>query len=455
MSNIDDFNIIEKELNSNALFKLSLGSKELFHSNFIESVLGINDENGHFFAMEFFRQFGIKELFENSIIVSDREKKNTDIMFKLFMGGQDSEEDEPYKVIVIENKVKSLPDIEQLNRYKKKFEKKENYEYYLLSLIQDFGFEPEEAGWISKRYNDVAKSFEEALKQAVKNNKMPLLGANLSFPELINEYCNFIKTLDKFSQAVKTTPGEVYNFWDGKYPVNFRKLRIHDLFLKLKYKQIQIITEKALIKKGYETGVLRKDQVPNPDLVYVNTDFTNSKGLFDINILIGHLKVIKGKKASLLLSVQLQGDQLRYCSYIHSDLPDNEIKKIHKKVIKYVKDVWFNNNALNIYADIKETLVGRKGEGRPEKKGKKKPGYDKFDDEFYFRYDIISNTKTGETPDKLVNPTINDITGFFVDLATFIIDNRKVFVEEIQNRSKIQFVECQWLDEQNNSSRSS
>lgn len=439
MPDINDYKNIQKELNSNALFKLSLGSKELFHSNFIESILGINDENGRFFAIEFFRQFGIEELSENSIIVSERENKNVDITYRFFRQYQDTENDEPYKVLIIENKVKSIPNKEQLIKINNKFSKKNNHKFILLTLINPKGFKPEDLGWDTKTYKQLAQALEEALKSAAKFEKTPKIGEKIPFPFLVEEYCKFIGTLSKLSQLINTDPKDIYDFWDAKNPIDFRQLRMHDLFLKLKYQQIQDIVKSALENAGYETGILLKEDKPNPGIVYLNTDFTNSAGLFDINIFIGNLKVKGGKRASLLLAVQLQGNQLRYCSYIHSDMPESDVMKTHKKIINVVKTKWFSNNALNFYSADCNILKKRLGMGRPEKKGKRKPGHDKFGHEFYFKYDLISNTNVDDIPHQLINPNIEDITAFFIKLTQYVLNLRETLIEEVNNNGKIRF----------------
>ena len=96
-------NIINK-LKESPLFNLSLGSKELFHSNFLYWL-------GNKYPNEFgkiFKKFLKIETDDNEAKDFQREKSNIDLSFKYKDGQQ----------ILIENKVKSIPYIEQLQNHK-------------------------------------------------------------------------------------------------------------------------------------------------------------------------------------------------------------------------------------------------------------------------------------------------------------------------------------------------
>ena len=107
---------ILEELNKNPMFRLSLGSKELFHSNFLAFLWEQN--NKAFLEL-------LNDLCHNSIQVEDlfrkeptldREKENFDICIHHKEG---KGEKEIYDII-IENKVKSIPYEEQLIDYENK-----------------------------------------------------------------------------------------------------------------------------------------------------------------------------------------------------------------------------------------------------------------------------------------------------------------------------------------------
>lgn len=90
------------ELSNNAMFAMSLSSKELFHSNIWAWMLR---KYPKVFTPVFYPEYNKKDKIEVL-----RKYKNTDLFLKI---GD--------KSIIIENKLKSLPDKNQLERYNKQF----------------------------------------------------------------------------------------------------------------------------------------------------------------------------------------------------------------------------------------------------------------------------------------------------------------------------------------------
>ena len=92
------------QLRASASFCLSLGSKELFHSDFLYWLGGTYpEEMGVIFAPFLKDQSGDCSLAE----WPQREKQNIDLQFKFRNGAE----------LVVENKVKSIPSEDQLARY--------------------------------------------------------------------------------------------------------------------------------------------------------------------------------------------------------------------------------------------------------------------------------------------------------------------------------------------------
>ena len=89
---------IEK-LKQSPVFTMSLGSKELFHSNFWAFLMEHNDYKALLFSL-------FPELDSSKTIEIRREYKNRDIVI---INNE--------KEYVIENKIKSYPDLDQLKRY--------------------------------------------------------------------------------------------------------------------------------------------------------------------------------------------------------------------------------------------------------------------------------------------------------------------------------------------------
>ena len=200
-----------KTLQNNVAFQLSLTSKELFHSNFL-AWLAEDKDTTDIFNDVLRNCFGAKDLaFDPDEMMVMREYKNFDfcICKRLKNENEDVKETEktekefvPGNVLfVLENKFKSLPYKEQLEKYQKKVEKGNKkgkpVQYCLLSLAQ--GFKDFGKDWKVATYEEYAHALRNANKSKNKN----------SFKKkLINIYCKFIKT---FSDQIKDSLQDLYD----------------------------------------------------------------------------------------------------------------------------------------------------------------------------------------------------------------------------------------------------
>lgn len=110
--------IIEEQLqrlNRSPLFAISLSGKELSHSNFWAWLLEQEVEGKHPFIEVF-----IPDFYQNgcTYISVEREKNHIDLTITYKNKANETE------VLIIENKIKSIPTKEQLMRYEKKLGKK-------------------------------------------------------------------------------------------------------------------------------------------------------------------------------------------------------------------------------------------------------------------------------------------------------------------------------------------
>jgi len=249
-------------------------------------------------------------------------------------------------------------------------------------------------------------------------------------------------------KQIDTKKGESYDFFDGEISgINLRDLRIHDLALKLKFQKIKFLLKKELeISQlpGFKiSGQLKKNDHPKPNTIYLHTDFTNGKALVDATVCIGMIKK-NDKEINLYhcLSVQLQGGQLRYCSYLHNTVIKKEdkrstqvIKEIHSKLILTLKEKWFDNKELKNLFIEKGLKDEKKGFGRKDDETGEKPGHCKFDDEFYFRYDFIVKYERVGRHNLLIKgnkqTTIEEIIDYFRILLTYIIDNKSAIIQKL------------------------
>lgn len=115
--------IIEEQLqrlNRSPLFAISLSGKELSHSNFWAWLLEQEVEGKHPFIEVF-----IPDFYQNgcTFISVEREKKHVDLTITYKNKANETE------VLIIENKIKSIPTKEQLMRYEEELGKKRLIDY--------------------------------------------------------------------------------------------------------------------------------------------------------------------------------------------------------------------------------------------------------------------------------------------------------------------------------------
>ncbi len=159
VKDIDDLESILENLSKNAMFALSLCSKELFHSNFLVWVFNMYPKE----CEEIF----VKDISLQEIDIIKREynvgknknqkKCNADIYIKT----NDSKE------IIIENKCKSIPDKQQLNDYKGL---KLNATIILLSYLEPL-FEIKEIGCYFWSYKDIKEKLNLLLEKIKDTDK--------------------------------------------------------------------------------------------------------------------------------------------------------------------------------------------------------------------------------------------------------------------------------------------
>ena len=248
---MDQKNFI-KTLQDNVAFQLSLTSKELFHSNFLAWLAEDKDTIGVF-----------KELLQNCFGAEGFDFKQYDMTVKREYMNFDfcicDNKDSNKVRFVLENKFKSLPYKEQLEEYQEKVETSnkdsEPVHYCLLSLTQgykDFG------DWKVVTYEEYAEALRKANES--KNN-------NLFKKELINTYCNFIKT---FSDHIKESLKEVCDKGivnpDAKWDVltshqEFCEIRCNDVWQKIVMQHCaKILANKIKDVFGVEAAMAHSDK---------------------------------------------------------------------------------------------------------------------------------------------------------------------------------------------------
>lgn len=342
------------QLEQSSMFHLSLGSKELFHSNFLY-WLSIKDWDVFMSVMHslagedhfWWEDAGFKhsdDPQENDIEVR-RESRNFDL--SIFVRTQKSDIDKQQEdadekgrkdvwvpVFVLENKIKSLPRHEQLQEYVRKAfndwkKGKDNKQidilwqqqpisFVLLSLYLPsdtlnlckcnhqyiYGSKNKkqkielECSWIAKDYGQLYDILcNQNLQQSDSLDQ-----------QILNDYCKFTHALHEIAQTDwKVLPTD--DFVQKIYPwaqKDYRgdrqtRLRIDDIRQKVHYAQLQSILEKKLEEAHIEAKHVSEDKkFP----ITFATNFAHNIGILEVSI-----KFQKNEDCKFFL--QLQGNS--YC----------------------------------------------------------------------------------------------------------------------------------------------
>lgn len=176
-------------IRDNLIEHISGGNHELFHSN----VLAYIARNHPDLFVDLFPE--VKEElngFERDDV--EREKKNLDLSIRnknFKKKGQDSEEDE--FLLVLENKMKSFPNMEQLQKYNETCKSKA---YILLSLLPSNEDVINRIGWKLVTYDDLA----ERLRGLTERNPYQIDGF---FHTFLTYYVEYIESLSKKVREIK------------------------------------------------------------------------------------------------------------------------------------------------------------------------------------------------------------------------------------------------------------
>lgn len=271
-------------LKASPLFNLSLSSKELFHSNFLMWLCEqFPQELGRLFATKFLI---FDESSNNIIVETKREDKNIDLSFTI-----------NNVKFIIENKVKSIPNKLQLESYRKKFGS-ENV-YVLLSFMKP-NFNLENIKWELLSYDDLSVLLKKLVKQI-----SPEKDYNRC---LIIDYISFIDNLSFLMQSVKISSlEELFNYYNDDY-VSFRKIRIHDLYIKHRYSQLLVELKNYLVIKGLSDIEINERYQGLQDKIVLSFNLVNGKGVINIDY---------SYEAGITTGIML--DELKYNHYVHTE----------------------------------------------------------------------------------------------------------------------------------------
>jgi hypothetical protein len=340
-----DISEIKKKLESSPIFNLSLSSKELFHSNFIYWLsLEYPNKTGAFFD-----NLCKLKLEDTNCINPKREENNIDFQFSYKDG----------ITIYVENKVKSIPYCEQLEKYDEKTGVLENKRMILLSLTEPSFTLPKKWEYLSYQcYNDFLKKLE------TKNNY---------HKSLIEDYTNLIDNLIIIEKMCDIDENDKFDFHSSENETltMMTNLRLHDLFLKKKYENIVVLLKKK-IKESCFCDIIKPQN--NEDIIRFESGMTRSQGLLGFKFRL---------KDDYFLLVQLQGSSYRMgVEFLQpkEQLPKKKPTKI-EEIKKRFNETWlyyFENKKSRIKEEHDKWTVYPKND-------KEKIKFNKFGDTFFYR----------------------------------------------------------------------
>lgn len=181
MGNYNESLTLRNKIENTLNYQLSLSNLELYHSNLFAVVL----EKSEFINHKFFNDvIDINKKYIDLKVY--REKNSIDLTIEVI------DEDRKTHVIFIENKVKSLPDENQLIRYS---EKDSNAKGILLSLVEP-GFELPKS-WFRRSYRELIDYYNDLLEKVDETFRLFLI-----------DYIDYMKNVEKFIE--KISYGESY-----------------------------------------------------------------------------------------------------------------------------------------------------------------------------------------------------------------------------------------------------
>ena len=213
--------------------------------------------------------------------------------------------------IVIENKLKSYPTIEQLEKYEKVFEGKKAT-FILLSLAP---ITKRPDTWQYFSYHKLEENLKLQFNELKDYDKY-----------LVDDYTNVLSHL---TSAFPTSSSQMFDFYDC---TNLDSLGLKDIYIKFKTSELANCIQKSIKSKDINIG----------------HSFHNKKGTIDI------VKSILNDE--FRIGIQIEKDQYRY--FIR--FGNNEDCSIREKIAEelYSQNCWFFNTDISTRGHIYKIFLG-------------------------------------------------------------------------------------------------
>lgn len=279
---------------------LSLSSKELFHSNMLAWLI----ENHDRFAKKFLN------VDQHTIVRVEREKDNFDLLVTFHTPG-DSQENK----VIVENKVKSLPDSAQVQRYKDKNKGHSGFIYLSLMGASD-SFQKQHADVRFIDYEKISEWISESGKL-----QDPYHDA------LVRDYRDLIDSL-LVIKKVAAVPRENRLGFTRTEEESLRKIRMFDVAQKIRYSALAEECTESLKKSGIENIVFP-----------LEVGLTRSVGLISVKLRFYDMAT-RSQQAPVLLGVQIQGNQYRL--FVESETHSDDVMPLTEALLE--NQLWLNGD---------------------------------------------------------------------------------------------------------------
>ena len=368
-----------ENLRENAMFKMSLGSKELFHSNFLKFLWNLDKTK--FIAV--INQMADTEIFsginDGTEYFLSREKENFDLCIYHEEESSKSGKTKAKYDLIIENKVKSIPDKKQLDNYKKKSDGQAKY--ILLSLVENFeDKEAIEKDWEIVHYGDLSNAIKEKYGES-----------NI----YIKDYCAFIELMHSLQKEIVPNNFTQQSLW-ADYD-EYKSYRLHDLYIKLRGLKFMDLLKEELSKKkitfevvkkaGTELRKLARETPDNkkPD-VYLNWNVFNAEGQVAVFVYRGNNEIFE---------IVIQGNHYKHGINYANEI-NNEITPLDKDKKQSRSKIWEKVNNYEFMNDL----------NYPNKNNKEYCGYDT---DCVYRYYKIDEMDWGKSIESLLEHMVEDV----------------------------------------------
>lgn len=290
---------IATKLKTSPLFALSLGGKEISHSNFWEWLINIDIDTIHPFIEIFIPKFYENK---NKFLEVKREEGHRDLT--IYYQSSSGEN----RVVFIENKLKSIPTSEQLKNYVSNWKnKKFKFEYGILTGINQT---LSESNWKFLSYSCIAKRI---------NNILRNINLESENSNIIRLYSKDISNIQKLIEYQVSIDEEKYTYIAPSYLEN---VKLGDVYLKYKANEM-----KNYILQQFEKDSFLQTKWGMPK---VGASFNNKKS----TISIVYTQIINNEELGII-GVQIEGNQCRmHCGFNSIEYKYNDVNRFFSDMKK-------------------------------------------------------------------------------------------------------------------------